>query len=280
MNRNTSKAIALGARLRNAREANNLSQRALGKKIGIVHSLLSRNESGQRVPTRAEVIRILDPLEVTESERQEILEMAEDTSGSQLQVIEVPEQRAQLAALLEVEQMAKEVVDWSPLVIPGLLQVSSYTLAIMEASRIPDEEIATRIAVRMGRRDILTRRNAVRFTALVGQSVFDQKIGGPEVMVEQLEHLMVMAARPNVDIRVVPTATGWHSGLSCPFLLLNCEGTSFVHLEYPTSAVFVQEPDAVAGFQSCVPELLDIAMSSEQSAELIAREAERIAGVT
>ncbi|MGW4110045.1 helix-turn-helix domain-containing protein [Actinosynnema sp. NPDC004786] len=275
MNRNTSKAIALGARLRNARKANNLSQRALAKKIGIVHSLLSRNENGLRVPTRTEVIRILEPLHISERDREEILAMTDDPSGSPLAVIQMPERRVQIAALVEVEQMAREVVSWSPLLVPGLLQVSSYTRTIMEAARIPDEEVATRVAVRMGRRDILTRRNPVHYTALIGESVLSQNFGGSAVMAEQFDHLLMMSAHENVDLRIVPTTTGWHPGLCGSFLLLKCDGTSFAHLENAVSSVFVQEPEAVAAFEACVPELLKVAMSPEQSFEIIAKEVQR-----
>lgn len=279
MNRNTSKSIALGARLRNVREANKLSQRALAREIGVVHSLLSRNESGQRVPTRAEVIRILEPLDITDREREEILAMTEDPAGSPLAVIDLPERRAQLAALVEVEQMAHEVVSWSPLIIPGLLQVSAYTRSIMESAKIPEGEVATRVAVRMGRRDVLTRRNPVRFTALIGEAVLKQTIGGREVMTEQFDHLLMMSAHENVDLRIVPSTTGWHPGLDGAFHLLKCNGTSFVHLENSISSVFVQEAEAVAGFEASVPRLLDVAMSPEQSFELIAKEV-RTTGVS
>jgi transcriptional regulator with XRE-family HTH domain len=279
MNRNTSKAINLGARLRTVREAKKVSQRALAEKIGVAHSLLSRNETGQRTPTRAEVMVILDALDVTGRGREEILELAQDTSGSPLELIQLPQRSTQLAALVEVEQMAREVVSWSPLLVPGLLQVSPYTRSIMESARFPDEEIATRVAVRMGRRDILTRRNPVRYTALIGEGVLSQTFGGPEVMAEQFDHLLMMSAHENVDLRIVPTATGWHPGFGGAFLLIKCDGTSFAHLENAVSSVFVQDPQAVAGFEACVPQLLEVAMSPEQSFEIIAREVDRTTGV-
>ncbi|MEV8439427.1 helix-turn-helix transcriptional regulator [Actinosynnema sp. NPDC051121] len=279
MNRNTAKSIELGALLRNARVANKLSQRALGKKIGVVHSLLSRNESGQRMPTRTEVLRILEPLDIADRDREKIMEMTEDPTGSPLAVIDLPERRSQIAALVEVEQMAREIVSWSPLIIPGLLQVSSYSRTIMETGRIPHEEIATRVAVRMGRRDILTRRNPVRYTALIGEAVLSQTVGGSEVMAEQFDHLLMMSAHENVDLRIVPSATGWHLGLCGAFQLVKCDGTSFVHLENQVSAVFVQDDEAVAGFAQTVPELLDVAMSPERSFEVIAKEVQRTTGV-
>jgi hypothetical protein len=180
---------------------------------------------------------------------------------------------------VEVEQMANEVVTWSPLVLPGLLQVSSYTRAIMQSARVPDEEIATRVAVRMGRRDILTRRDPVHYTALIGEGVLAQTVGGPQVMAEQLDHLLMMSAHENVDLRIVPTATGWHSGLYGAFHLIKSADIAFAHLENVVSSVFVQEPDAVAGFAACVPELSRIAMSAERSFELIAKEVRRTTGV-
>lgn len=279
MNRNTAKSIELGALLRNARKSNKLTQRALARKIGVIHSLLSRNESGQRMPSRTEVLRILEPLDITDRDREKMLELTDDPSGSPLAVIELPERRAQIAALVEVEQMANAVITWSPMLVPGLLQVSGYTRAIMESARIPEGEIATRVAVRMGRRDILTRRNPVRYTALIGEGVLSQTIGGSAVMAEQFDHLLMMSAHENVDLRIVPAATGWHPGLEGAFQLLKCDGTSFAHLENQISSVFVQEPEVVAGFEASVPRLLEVAMNPERSFEVIAKEVQRTTGV-
>src|SRR3954467_6993509 len=124
MIRNTPKAMALGAKLRTAREAAGLSQRALAKQLRVDQSVVSRNESGERAPNQEEVAAILDATGVTGVERDEIIESARDTSGSPWQGTDLPEQPVQLAALLDVEQMTTDYVEWSPLIIPGLLQVS------------------------------------------------------------------------------------------------------------------------------------------------------------
>jgi transcriptional regulator with XRE-family HTH domain len=280
MIRNTPKAMALGAKLRTARETAGLSQRTLAKQLRINQAVVSRNESGDRVPSQAEVAAILDAAGVTGVERDEIIESARDTSGSAWQGTDLPEQPVQLAALLDVEQMTRKFVDWSPLVVPGLLQVSSYARAIMRAARVPDGEIETRVAVRMGRKDILTRKNPSRFTALIGDAALRQMIGGPGVVAEQLDYLVAMSDRPNIDLRVVTTSTDWHPGLYGPFALLTMDGgKSVVHLENARSAVFVPDEDDVAVYQDAVLELLGIALSPEQSTELIRSEAERIARI-
>lgn len=280
MIRNTPKAMALGAKLRTAREAAGLSQRTLAKQLRINQAVVSRNESGDRVPSQAEVAAILDATGVTGVERDETIESARDTSGSPWQGTDLPEQPVQLAALLDVEQMTTDYVEWSPLIIPGLLQVSSYARAIMRAARVPDAEVGTRVAVRMGRKDILTRRNPTRCTALIGETALRQMIGGPEVVAEQLDYLVSLSDRPNIEIRVVTTDTNWHPGLYGPFVLLTMDGgKSVVHLENARSAVFVPDEDDVAAYQAAVLELKGIALSPEQSTGLIRSEAERIARI-
>lgn len=278
MTRNTPKAMALGAKLRGAREATGLSQRTLAKQLKIDQSVISRNESGERSPTRDEVAVLLDALDVEGEQRDEIIEAARDTSGSLWQATDLPEQPVQLAALLDIEQITREIVAWSPLIIPGLLQVGSYTRAIMRLSPVPDGEVETRVAIRMGRKEILTRQKPAHLTALIGEAALRQQVGGVDVLSEQLHHLLAMSVRPNIDVRIIATDTDWHPGLYGPFSLITVDNTtSVVHLENARSAVFLPEADDVEGYRRVVVELLGIALSAEQSTAFIAREAERIA---
>jgi uncharacterized protein DUF5753 len=129
----------------------------------------------------------------------------------------------------------------------------------------------------MGRKDILTRKDPSRFIALIGEAALRQMIGGPEVVAEQLGYLLAMSDRPNIDLRIITTDTGWHPGLYGPFALLTMDGgKSVVHLENARSAVFVPDEDDVAVYQDVVLELLGVALSPEQSTGLIRSEAERI----
>lgn len=279
MVRNTPKAMALGTRLRAAREAKNLSQRTLAKQLGIDNSVLSRHETGERPPGPEEVAGILAVLGVNGAERDEIIDLARDPSGTTWLAVSLPEQRVQLAALLDFEQLAATIIDVAPLVVPGLLQTSNYTRAIMRTGNtVADNEVETRVAVRMGRRDVLTRDKApVQFTALIGEGALRQMVGGPEVMAAQLQFLLKMGALPNVDIRAVPFATSWHPGLDGPFTLLTIDKTtSVVHLENRRSGLFLQEQEDVAAYKEAVDEVLHVAMSTEQTAALIASEAERM----
>lgn len=281
MVRSTTKAMALGRKLKSVREATGTSQRALAKRLGVDSGTMSRAESGERPPDVELTAAILGALGVTGARRDEIMALARDdtTSGTAWVAVGMPEQRVQLDALLQLEQMACEIVDVSPLVVPGLLQVSGYTRGIMRAGAVPKTEIETRVAIRMGRRDVLTRANPVRFTALIGERVFRQRIGGPEVMREQLDHLLRMSRADNVEIRAFPIDADWHDALDGAFTILTIgPGEAVVHLENRASGVFVQEPEDVAAFQSAVERVLGVSMSADRTAELIERMAHELEG--
>ncbi len=277
MVRNTTpKAMALGAKIRSVRENADLSQRAAAKMLGIGNSTMSRIENGETPPDPAELVKMLQVLGATDAETEEILELASDTSGNAWLAVTLPEQRAQLAALLDFEQMATHITSVAPLLIPGLLQSGGYARAVMRAAGVPHDEIETRVAVRMGRRDILLRAEPTNLLAVIGESVLRRPIGGSRVLAEQLDHLIKMAGLPNVTVRVTPDDADWHPALYGPFLLLTNSTTSLVHMENQRSGLFLNDEADLAAYTSAVEETLSVALDAEQTAALISREAERI----
>lgn len=277
MVRNTPRAIALGQRLRAARNAKGMSLRILAEQVGIEHTALGRFELGERSPSPEQVAAILAVLGVNGPAATDVIELSRDTSGAAWLAIGLPEQRTQMAALLEIEQMAKAIVSVSPLLVPGLLQTGPYVRAIMRAAGVPEGEVETRVAVRLGRRDILTRENAVHFTALICEPVLTQMIGDARVMAGQLDHLLKMAAQPNIDLRIVPQSAGWHPALEGPFVILTIdEATSMVHLENRRSGLFLQEGDDLAAYKAAAEMVLQLAMSPARTAELIKSAADGI----
>ncbi|MBB5957900.1 transcriptional regulator with XRE-family HTH domain [Saccharothrix tamanrassetensis] len=269
MIRSTAKAMALGTKLRAVREAAGVGQRELARLTGIHAATMNRYESGERPPSEEATILILDTLGVVGPECDEILELVRDdpAKGSAWLAVGLPEQRVQLDALLQIEQLATEIIDVSPLVVPGLLQSSGYTRAIMRGGAVPESEIETRVAIRMGRRDVLTRSRPVRYTALMGNHVMRQQFGGPAARVEQLDHLRKMAELPNVELRIFPIDAGWHAALHGPFSLITIGGSeTIVHLENHASGLFIQEKDMVAVFQEVVERVTEISVDPEFSA--------------
>lgn len=263
----TPRARFLGAELRDARTKADLSVRELARRLGIGHAKVSFWENGKKIPTTEDVASYLTAIGVTGEERDRLLEMARLAEQPNWLLAGVPGIDAELGALMEFEKTARAVMVWAPLLIPGLLQTGDYARAIMGNSPSAD----TRVAMRLGRRDILTRRHPVQFTAIIAETVLREAITEPEITIAQLDHLRRTAELPNVTVQVMPSRAGYHPGLAGPFVLLEFpKAKPIVHLEHHRSSAFVFDDDDVTAFAEVAERLRGLAMSPEESSGFIA----------
>jgi transcriptional regulator with XRE-family HTH domain len=272
----TPKGRALGKALREARQGQELTVRALAAQINRDPAVLSRWETGERTPKPENVARILTTLGVTGERYEEIIELAYGADDSSWVATSLPAQQQQLAALLDFEQSATSIVEVSPLLVPGLLQTSDYMRAVMIGARVQGGELARRVAVRIERREVLTRPEPARFTALVGQAALFQVIGSRDVLAAQLRFVLDMARRPNVEFRVIRYDSGWHPGLEGPFLLIESGQGTVVHLENRKSGLFLHEDADVEAYRSATEMVRNVAMSAAESVRFVAEVAGRL----
>lgn len=269
----TPKAVAIGSELRRAREDAGLSARQLADKLGLSHTTIGRWEKGERSPRPVDVATVLSALGADNGIREELVELARDTDGSHWVATTLPEQQRQIAALLEIERDATAITDVSAMLIPGLLQTGDYARAIMTAGGIPDIDVETRVAVRLGRREAITRTDRpARLVAFVDESALYRMIGGHHVMREQLRWLLHVAEWPTVDLRVVPVGAGWHPGLEGAFVIVErgADNAPVVQLETRRSALFLHEAADVAAYQEAAARVEEVAMSPDATSGLIA----------
>ncbi|WP_093357185.1 MULTISPECIES: helix-turn-helix domain-containing protein [Bacteria] len=269
----TPKAVAIGSELRRAREDAGLSARQLADQLGLSHTTIGRWEKGERSPRPVDVATVLSALGADNKLREELVDLARDTDGSHWVATSLPEQQRQITALLEIERDATAVTDVSGMLIPGLLQTGDYARAIMTAGGIPDTDVETRVAVRLGRRDVITRTTRPAcLSAFVDESALYRMIGGHDVMREQLRWLLHVADWPTVDLRVVPMRASWHPGLEGAFVIVERgqEDAPVVQLETRRSALFLHEPADVAAYQEAAARVKEVAMSPDATSELIA----------
>ena len=266
------RARVLGAWLRDAREAAELGVRELAGQLEIHHPNLSRWETGERMPRPEDVSMVLTAVGVNGSERERLINLARAAHEPNWLTLGEPGASEALAALIEFEQTAKLITDWSPVPIPGLLQTGDYARAIMtDAGGVPTQERDQRVRVRLSRRDVLTRRDPVNFSAIIGQEALRQIIGGPDVMADQLRYLLQQSELPTVTLQVLPTGEGWHPGIAGPFELLQFEtGRPIVHLEHLRSSLFLyEEEDDLQAYVDAANTLRERALSPKESAKLI-----------
>jgi transcriptional regulator with XRE-family HTH domain len=272
----TPKARALGAALRKARDDKGMILRQLGAAVDRDIGVLSRWENGERIPKPEQVAQILTALSVNGQRYEEIMTLAYGTAESQWVATTLPEQRQQMAAYLDWEQNATRIVEVAPLLIPGILQTGDYVRAIMSIPDVPKTEMATRVSTRLGRRDVITRkRNPAKLLVLLGRWALNQDIGGKRVLIDQLQDLLEVAARPNVELRIIPDFCGWHPGLEGPFALIETKRESgvtacIVFVETRRSVLMLHEKSDADTYRWAIDRILGKAMEPNVSLSLIA----------
>ncbi|MFJ6671925.1 helix-turn-helix transcriptional regulator [Actinosynnema sp. NPDC091369] len=176
---------------------------------------------------------------------------------------------------VDLETEARETRELALVYIPGLLQTEPYMRAIFEADalRRTRAELKAQVQIRTIRqRRLIEEEDPLHLLALIDEGAFHQAIGGPEVMRDQLEHLVIMAELNTVTVRVLPRSIGAHGGQNGSFTLLDFpdpEDRTILYVEYPTGSIQVEEPTEVRRAKLLFDHLLDRALSPEDSASLI-----------
>lgn len=273
----TPRARALSAALREARKASGLGVRELARLLELSHTQISHWETGHRVPNVEAVAMILAALRISPNERERILELARNVGEPNWLAVGISGISQQLSGVVESERAASAIVHWNTMAIPGLLQTADYARAMMQSSDLQRDEIDLRVLVRMGRSEVLTRREPVRFDALLCETALHEPVGESAVMTEQLRHLNEMGKRSNVTVQIVPTGIGWHPGWAGPFVYFEFpDAPPMVHFEHYSSGAFVPTPHDVQVYEGAVARLRDVALSPAESAELIAKTANNL----
>ncbi|WP_433230704.1 helix-turn-helix domain-containing protein [Micromonospora sp. CA-248260] len=261
----------LGGELRELRDARRLAQRRVAIRLGWQPSKLSRIENGIQGVSAADVASLLVIYGVTGEARKRLLGMAERSAevGWWEAIGGLSEESR---TLIQLEAEATAIVNWQPMLVPGLLQTADYAQAVMVGCGVPSDEAQGRVAARLGRQAVLTRPAPPTLHVLLDEMVLRRALGGPRVMARQLRHLAEAADRPGLTLRVVPLAVGGHTGLDGSFALFDFpRNRSVVFLDHKLTGLFLEEAAQVAHFRREVDRLAEAALSPVDSVELVAR---------
>lgn len=159
--------------------------------------------------------------------------------------------------------------------IPGLLQTETYMRRLYATDeRLTDTLIEKHIAARLRRQERLVGPSPLRLTALVSESalmhcVYDEVAAG-----EQLSHLIEVAQRPNVELRVLPFRRGLHVGMSGPFSLLSFPDEMLPdagYQEYVVGGHVIDDIEIVSQMTTLFGKLRDLALDANESLSMIAQ---------
>jgi transcriptional regulator with XRE-family HTH domain len=269
--------MLVGVQLAGFREDAGLSQEQAARELGFSPAKLSRIEAGKgrRPPTERDVRALLelygtDPYEVAVLLK--ILQRAGEPGWWQRYDKRLmPEWFDRLVGLQEA---AATIRTFEIQYVPGLLQTAAYTRAVVERGlpNAPSAEVQRRVELRMRRARLLLREDAPQLWAVIDESVLLRVLGSPEVMREQLTHLVEMAQRPNVTLQVVPLAVTNASAPAIPITYLRFGGLDLpdvVYLEHIRSANFLEDRDETEEYRLALDRLADEALQPRETLELL-----------
>jgi transcriptional regulator with XRE-family HTH domain len=168
-------------------------------------------------------------------------------------------------AALEAE--ASDVKVWQPLWLPGLLQTPAYAQATLEAIGSYVEDIESTVSVRMGRQAVLDRERPPNLRVLIDEKALTQGVGGPDVMREQIKHLLVLSERRFVSLQIVPSQAGSHAGLDGGFNIISTEEGDVAFVEAALGGRLVQDEHEVKDLGRRWDDIKSLAFSVSQTRE-------------
>lgn len=274
-----SRSRAVGSEVRRLRTSAQLSLVDLANRTGFSKSTLARIETGERVASDTELAVLLGALGVPAESRNELLDMTREAQRANWIATGPTGIPAQLAMLLDYERTTIAVTDIELALVPGLLQTRAYCRAVHIGCRVPPGEVDTRVAIRLGRQEILTRSNPVTLSVVIDEAVLHRVVGDRATAAEQFRHLIRMAKRRNITIQVLPLADGIHPAVESSFLLYEfAHETPVAHIESPAATVFIDEPKAAAQYKALAVAVQEQALSPEESLRVIERYANTLEG--
>ncbi len=170
------------------------------------------------------------------------------------------------------EAEAHTIATYQMGVIPGLLQTPEYAAASARAGLVLPEDINRVVDARTRRQRILDRKAPPRLWAIIDEGALQRTadVTSPEVMQEQIRHLVTMTERPNVRVQVLPFSAGLHAAGAGSFVLLdfpNPLDRPIVYLETRHDGLYLEDPGQIADYRDVLDHLQGTALSPAESVQ-------------
>ncbi len=253
-----------GAELKSHRELygeTGMTQTELARKCKTSKSTISRLEAtAGRIPP--EIPALLDQVFATDGLFQRLYEqiVAEGFSVYSRKRI-------------ELEPKAAAIVEWSPTVVPGLLQTAGYAYALLQEGmpRATEPEVQRKVQQRLNRQELLRGPTPPDLSVVICESVVRRTVGGPEVMRGQLKALLEIASRRTAILQILPLNAEYpHRLMDGSLSIVTTHDLLVVaYTEGIQSGSIVEDPGQVRALERSYDVLTASALSRDASARMI-----------
>lgn len=258
--------------LRKQRIAAGLTAAELARSVGMSGSKISRFETCESGIYLDDLEKLIDFYQLSKQRRVELLDIArnaEQRGWLRLHHAGFPEDWQTWA---DFEDEASALLNYEPLLIPGLLQTPEYTKAIINATGrgISEGRVDALVASRRARQGIVDRSNPLDLHVVIDEAALRRQVEPDGVMARQARHLAEVAAKPNVTVQVLTQDAGLHEGLNGPFVILKYDDEpSLVLLENKVASLFLDEDEHIQVYADVWKELADSALPPERTVEFL-----------
>lgn len=261
----------LGALLRALRNARGLTVEQVASQLLCSPSKVSRMETGQRGATARDIRDLCDLYGVTEPEERSRLAIlaAEGKVQGWWQSYELD----YFATYVGLEEAATAIRQYQSTVVPGLLQTPEYARAVAEVLEVSPSRVEELVEVKVRRQRLLVAKSSVPLSVIIDEAVLHRLVGGLQVMQDQLRHLIDVAEGSSVIVQVVPYDVGAHPAMESTFSILDFGEPvpSVVYVEGLVGFLYLERPQDIARYDKVFDRLCHIALSPQESIELIAK---------
>jgi transcriptional regulator with XRE-family HTH domain len=267
----TASSRELGEELRRLRDLTGLDGALLADRLGWHAATLTQVEQGRARIGELDLLRLLVHCGLERSAIDGFVarhQAAVEPYLSRPGCDRLPEN---LRALTLAEAEAEAITSFDLATIPGLLQTEDYARALFSQLGLTSpDEIAPAVRARAGRQAMLRPYGGPRCTFFIHENALRMKVGGDQVMEDQLLRLIFQATSPRCVIRIVPASVGGAGALSAGCKLIEYPASvPIVYTETEMTRSFSTEPQAIARSQLIFERLAVFAIPRQASRTLM-----------
>jgi transcriptional regulator with XRE-family HTH domain len=263
----------LALELRRLRESAKLTCEEVAEQLECSASKISRVETGRVSVSPRDVRDMLAIYGVPEEQRDDLVQLARESRQKGWWHAFGDTVDPHFATYLGLESAASQIRLYKATRIPNLLQTEDYARALNVAGHVGGQfpSDARHFAMQMERQR-QARANPARVWVVLDEAALRRKVGGPEVMRQQLEYLCEVSASPNVFLQVIPFSSGAYVALDLPFVILSFPDAmdpDVVYMGYATGCLWIEDMAEVDRYNLFFHHLQATALSFDDSVALI-----------
>jgi transcriptional regulator with XRE-family HTH domain len=260
---------ALGQRLAEIRQAAGLTKRALAHSLGWHESKASRFESGTRAPSERD-LRDWCSACGAENEVEDLISTARGIEGMYVEWRKMERSGLKWAqeSVLPLWERTQRFRIYSPWLIPGPVQTTSYITALLNSIRNRRglvDDVPAAVRVRVEKQQVVYGNHT--FAILLEESALRYRIGGTDVMAGQLGDLLSAMALPSVSIGIIPQDADRSTLWPVEGFFLYDDKT--VNVELVSAHLTVVQQHELAMYAQTFSELAELAVYGAAARELI-----------